>query len=195
MARPRSDTAKRGVLTLRIAEETRDQLVLAAASSGRSLAREIEHRLEASLGGVASGPARSAAFPRLLKAIIEDSEAKTGRAFQEDSVTWADVRKRILNEIDARSPLTKDEIPLPEIVTLQGEVHTARQLLSVIEQETELHAGTGPERQPTADLPHQLNFRSEALTKLAIQLGRIQEYLNEFEKLSGQAAAATQVLD
>ena len=195
MARPRSDTAKRGVLTLRIAEATRDQLVLAAASSGRSLAREIEHRLEESLGGVSSGRVGAAAFPRLLKAIIEDSEAKTGKAFQEDSLTWADVRKRILSEIDARSPLNQSENPLFGILTLQGEFRTARQLLSVIEQEHKFHADTGPEGQRTKDRSHQVDFRSEALTKLGMQLGRVQDCLNEFERFSVKAAAASQVVD
>ena len=195
MARPRSDTAKRGVLTLRIAEETRNQLVLAAASSGRSLAREIEYRLEASLGQAGSGCEGAAAFPRLVKAIIEDSEAKTGRAFQEDSLTWADVRKRILSEIDARSPLTKDENLLPEIETLQGEFRTAMQILSEIEQERRLHPVAEPDRQRTEDRSHQVDFRSNDLTRLGMQFGRAQDRLNELERLFVSAATASEASD
>lgn len=195
MARPRSDTAKRGVLTLRIAEQTRDQLVSAAASSGRSLAREIEHRLEASLGRAGSGYEGAAAFPRLLKAIIDDSEAKTGKAFEEDSLTWADIRKRILSEIDARSPLTKDGNVLPEIVTLQGEFRTALQILSQIEQKRRIHPAAEPERQRTEDSLHQVDYLSDDLTKLGMQFERAQDCLNDFERHFVSAATAFEASD
>lgn len=91
MGRPAlGDDAKRHILTLRVTKQLRDRLAAAAEESGRSVAQEVEHRMERMLYdehmrglGVAGRN-----YIEMLAAGLATIQGRTGRSFEDDYPTW-----------------------------------------------------------------------------------------------------------
>lgn len=96
---------KRWILSIRTTAEGRERLVKAADANGRSLSEEIETRLQLSFQRDDSyGGFANAAFVNLLGSIIRDAEAESGKSWRADLATWRDVRQRVLQQFDDRTP-------------------------------------------------------------------------------------------
>ena len=86
---PKDQTeVKRHALGVRTTKALKEKLEDAAATTGRSVAQEVEYRLEQSFRGD-----KHIAIPLdLLKLMIETAEARTGQAWTEDFATWVEVQ-------------------------------------------------------------------------------------------------------
>ena len=102
---PERDEAKRAAISMRITPATRAALDAAAAQAGRSLAQEVEQRLERSIENEAAkgGPA-TAALIHAIVADIAEIEAVTGKSWATDNVTYAAVRRAVIAAIVDRPP-------------------------------------------------------------------------------------------
>ena len=88
-AKPPKRVDRRKTTSTRITPETRARLDEAAVQSGRSLAQEMEFRLEQSfLGDEFLGGPENATAAKLVGPILQDVEARTGRSWREDKNTY-----------------------------------------------------------------------------------------------------------
>jgi hypothetical protein len=96
---------KRYPLNMRTTKQTRDALEAAAHKSGRSLAQEIEFRLEQSFHAEREfGGADSYQFFKLLASMVGMIEARTGQDWSEHYETFTAVRNCLTAVIQAAGP-------------------------------------------------------------------------------------------
>jgi len=103
-----AEEVKRHALGVRTTRALKEKLEAAAATTGRSLAQEVELRLEQSFQG-----ADHIAIPLgLLRNLIEAAEARTGEKWNEDYMTWVAASKaaRLLMDIYKPAPPNKAAI-------------------------------------------------------------------------------------
>jgi hypothetical protein len=87
---PKADEeVKRHALGVRTTRYLKERLEAAAAMTGRSLAQEVEHRLEQSFR---SDPHIGLPLD-LLRNMIEAAEVRTGQQWTDDYMTWVAVKK------------------------------------------------------------------------------------------------------
>ncbi len=107
-AKPAKRVDRRKTTSTRITPETRGQIEEAAAQSGRSLAQEIEFRLERSLQQEAdSGGRQLHGLLRLLIGAAEIIQARTGKSASDDWKTGIAVGsawKRLIHDWLSRPP-------------------------------------------------------------------------------------------
>jgi hypothetical protein len=118
---------KEEVLSVRISKHMRDQLGAAALKNRRSLSREVEARLDDSLGRYQKG--RASLPPRirgLLDAVAFTArviEAATGKLWNEDRYTAQHLADAIGYVIGEFSP--KDKVVVPPKVVERAKAHVA----------------------------------------------------------------------
>lgn len=96
--RPRlsDDEARRAAFTFRATNELKQKLTKAAEQSERSIAQEIEMRLEMSFAREAdAGSATAAALADLVRLVVSRLEAKSGKTWTDDYNTYLAVEAAI----------------------------------------------------------------------------------------------------
>jgi hypothetical protein len=98
---PKNDAdVKRHPLGVRTTKALKEKLEAAAASTGRSVAQEVEYRLEESFRGE-----KHIAIPLdLLKVMIQSAEMRTGQIWTEDFSTWVAVQRAAIAMIRLHRP-------------------------------------------------------------------------------------------
>ena len=103
---PERDEAKRAAISMRITPATRAALDDAANRAGRSLAQEVEQRLERSIEvEAANGGPATAALVQSIVADIAEIEALTGKSWATDHETYGAVCRAVVAAVYDRSPL------------------------------------------------------------------------------------------
>ena len=101
-AKPPKRVDRRKTMSTRLTPETRAQLEEAAAQSGRSLAQEIEIRLERSF--VEFGKEETFLVARLLANAIHTIEVVTGKNWMDDPEAHRQTQEACKNILDAFRP-------------------------------------------------------------------------------------------
>jgi hypothetical protein len=124
------DEAKRAPINMRITPATRSALDAAAAREGRSLAQEIEQRLERSLElEKAQGGPATAALVATIVADIAEIERLTGKSWAVDNETYFAVRRAVIAAILDRTPDFAENSP--EVVAALQEVLAQEKAINV----------------------------------------------------------------
>lgn len=112
---------KRSPMNLRTSAALRARIEAAAGANGLSLTQEVERTLMRAYDGAdALGGDRTAAFLRLLAAVIRMAELNTGLGWHEDEATWRRVRDLVSSAVDAHRPVAVDD---SEVEAEEGRGH------------------------------------------------------------------------
>lgn len=182
MGRPRNEDAKRSVLTMRVSDEVRSRLLLAAEGNGRSLSGEIEYRLEKSFGHGAAASQQTQAFLNLLGARIGDIEARYGASWLCDPKAWAAVKDATLREVDSHAPPADDWNDISSATrTLREEIQTAEYIINEI-RELGMVPESGEPTAPTSPVSHHdVDFILARFHRLSLQQARIGQAQHQLE--------------
>ena len=171
--------AKRSPINMRTTPAIRAALEEAAERGGRSLAQEIEQRLERSIEEESRrGGPQTAALIAAILSDIADIEAATGKQWHEDIATFGAVRYAISEQLADRLP-----IPREQVREAQKKIAGAD---AVMEVTRAIEAGALPKPQDW-DAQKALNNASDAFKESAALLEHYDELANEgirlFEEL------------
>ena len=104
---------RRKTTSTRMTPEIRARLEEAAAQSGRSLAQEIELRVDQSfLADEFLGGPGNATAAKLVGLILQDVEARTGKSWREDKDTYYGAFSAVATVLRVLGP---QDVPQPEI--------------------------------------------------------------------------------
>lgn len=103
---PKGDEAKRHAIGIRTTKELKERIEREAAHTGRSVAQEVERRLERSFeADDFAGGRETRALLSLLAGAIGFAERRTGHGWTEDYLTWALVEEIVGTALaDVRPP-------------------------------------------------------------------------------------------
>lgn len=107
-----TDEIKRAPISMRVTPAFRVRLEQSAAMQGRSLAQEVEQRLERSLVEEErrGGPALDGLIGNFV-AYVAEIEATTGKAWTRDLETFGAVRAALIDELSNWTPIPAEYIP------------------------------------------------------------------------------------
>lgn len=116
-----TEEGKRYPLNMRTTKEIREKLEIAAARSGRSLAQEVENRIERSLLlDDEIGPSARHLL-EMIRFAVSQAEASAGAAWHEDHNAWGIVKIVVNHILDTNQPPLTSDVD-PQVVSLR---HTA----------------------------------------------------------------------
>lgn len=103
--REKAPGVKRTTLSLRATPDLLARLDAAIAANGRSLAQELENRVEQTFQAEdALGGSRTAPILRAMADMIKHAEAKTGESWLDDYATWQVVSRAVVRTLNSWEP-------------------------------------------------------------------------------------------
>jgi hypothetical protein len=159
------DEVKRHPIGVRTTKALKEKIEDAAAGSGRSVAQEVEARLEQSFRPVE----RHIALPLdMMSAMIRIAEERTGQRWNDDITTWVAVKQSIMMLIDSNRPPTPNA-PAMDAAYARMEKASAQlgdNPLAVFQLPPEERAGKIAEHSAALD-------ELKEATKLAVEMGLV----------------------
>ncbi len=125
MSSPEGDSIapERVAITIRSSVELKQRLERAVELSGRSLAKEIEKRLDQSLlSEQRNGPSATSTFVNLLGASIHDLQVRTGKPWQDSASSRLSVLRLVERELRKRRPAALTVEPDQDIQLTSTEI-------------------------------------------------------------------------
>lgn len=188
---------KREQMSFRVTPARRDQLVAAAEATGRSIAQEVELRLEQSFAREKEAGSRSAAilsdFTRLSASAIE---AQTGASWLEDPDTFLQVRRAVLSFMRTFQPSTPQWVQAA--MDAQEELALAQKRLDAVRRDV---LGLPPAGEAQNALlysaPTSAGFKAGSLGHLLAQQGGkldAPEYVEALDNFTAKAVAYDKAL-
>jgi hypothetical protein len=99
----KGDEAKRHSVGIRTTKALKDKMEVSCAASGRSMAQEIEYRLEQSFRDEAES-ADTRTLLRMISSMIFLIEHQTGKSWRDDSDSWLAVKAAVDKVLDDNRP-------------------------------------------------------------------------------------------